>query len=156
VGWALEGRVRHRLLFVAVSTNAERSRVRHRHDNMFGFWEWVGGRYSFRHPAIHHVGRDSYMLADFHEMDRRRDTPFARNLPVLMALLVWYGGSRPRRWAIALRAVPQTSRLPAAADVKSTKHVAGGRPCGLGHRRDLLGDRTNGQHSFQLIHRGRG
>ena len=86
--------------FVAVSTNAERVK-----DfgidpaNMFGFWDWVGGRYSMDSAiglsTMLAIGPEHFteMLAGFHAMDEHfRDAPFTRNIPVLMGLLsLWYG-----------------------------------------------------------------
>src|SRR6201998_3409521 len=86
--------------FVAVSTNAEKvTEFGIDTDNMFGFWEWVGGRYSMDSAiglstmlAIGHERFDE-MLAGFHAVDEHfRGTPFAQTLPMLMGLLgVWYG-----------------------------------------------------------------
>src|ERR1044072_2240355 len=85
--------------FVAVSTNAEKvSAFGIDTDNMFGFWDWVCGRYSMDSAiglsTMLAIGPDNFrsMLAGFHEMDEHfRTAPFERNLPVLMALLsVWY------------------------------------------------------------------
>src|ERR1700742_3247947 len=81
--------------FVAVSTNAEKvSAFGIDTQNMFGFWEWVGGRYSMDSAiglsTMVAVGPDGFaeMLAGFHEMDEHfRTTPFQRNLPVLMGML---------------------------------------------------------------------
>ncbi len=81
--------------FVAVSTNAEKvSEFGIDTDNMFGFWEWVGGRYSMDSAiglsTMIAVGPEGFgeMLAGFHAMDEHfRTTPFERNLPVLMGLL---------------------------------------------------------------------
>src|SRR3546814_6129580 len=84
--------------FVAVSTNAEGVRdFGIDTDNMFGFWDWVGGRYSMDSAiglsTMIAIGPDNFrdMLAGFHEMDVHfRDTPAERNLPVLMALVaIW-------------------------------------------------------------------
>ena len=86
--------------FVAVSTNAEKvSEFGIDTENMFGFWDWVGGRYSMDSAiglsTMLAIGPEHFaeMLAGFHEMDEHfRTTPLERNLPVLMALLaVWYG-----------------------------------------------------------------
>src|SRR5205807_10073513 len=86
--------------FVAVSTNAEKvSAFGIDTDNMFGFWEWVGGRYSMDSAiglsTMLAIGPDQFreMLAGFHELDEHfRTTPLEGNLPVLMGLLcVWYG-----------------------------------------------------------------
>jgi glucose-6-phosphate isomerase len=85
--------------FVAVSTNAEKvSEFGIDTANMFGFWDWVGGRYSMDSAiglsTMVAIGPDGFdeMLAGFHEMDEHfRTTPLAENLPVLMGLLcVWY------------------------------------------------------------------
>src|SRR5204863_6015841 len=85
--------------FVAVSTNADEvAGFGIDLDNMFGFWDWVGGRYSTDSAiglsTMLAIGPDNFrsMLAGFHEMDDHfRTTPLERNLPVLMGLLVvWY------------------------------------------------------------------
>ena len=85
--------------FVAVSTNAEKvSEFGIDTANMFGFWDWVGGRYSMDSAiglsTMIAIGPDNFraMLDGFHQMDEHfRTAPFERNLPVLMALLsVWY------------------------------------------------------------------
>src|SRR6185369_3396608 len=84
--------------FVAVSTNAEAVRkFGIDTDNMFGFWDWVGGRYSMESAiglsTMVAIGPDNFraMLAGFHEMDEHfRTAPFERNLPVLLGLLgIW-------------------------------------------------------------------
>ena len=114
--------------FVAVSTNAERvAKFGIDTANMFGFWDWVGGRYSMDSAiglsTMVAIGPERFgeMLAGFHEMDEHfRTAPLERNLPVLMGLLaVWYrdffGLPELRRHAV--RAVPEAvPRLPAAAD----------------------------------------
>src|SRR6202051_3501115 len=85
--------------FVAVSTNAQEvTQFGIDTANMFGFWDWVGGRYSMDSPiglsTMLAIGPDNFraMLGGFHEMDQHfRSAPFERNLPVLMGLLaVWY------------------------------------------------------------------
>src|SRR5262249_56585695 len=85
--------------FVAVSTNAaEVEKFGIDTANMFGFWDWVGGRYSMDSAiglsTMIAIGPDAFqaMLAGFHAMDAHfRTTPFDRNLPVLLGLLtVWY------------------------------------------------------------------
>ena len=137
--------------------------------NMFGFWDWVGGRYSMDSAiglsTMLAIGPDHFraMLAGFHEMDEHfRTAPFERNLPVLMGLLarlVQRLLRRADRRGAAVRAVPEAlPRLPAAADDGEQRQA-----------RDLDGTRvdydtgpiywgepgTNGQHSFyQLIHQG--
>src|SRR6202035_4519856 len=86
--------------FVAVSTNAQEvAKFGIDTANMFGFWDWVGGRYSLDSAIglslMIAIGPEHFreMLAGFHEMDEHFATaPLARNLPVLMGLLaVWYG-----------------------------------------------------------------
>src|ERR1700685_860014 len=85
--------------FVAVSTNAEQVAVFGIDtDHMFGFWDWVGGRYSMDSAiglsTLIAIGPENFraMLAGFHAMDEHfRTAPFAKNLPVLLGLLgVWY------------------------------------------------------------------
>src|SRR4029077_18491668 len=85
--------------FVAVSTTAEKaSAFGIDTDNMFGFWDWVGGRYSMDSAiglsTMLAIGPDNFrsMLDGFHQMDEHfRTAPFERNLPVLMGLLaIWY------------------------------------------------------------------
>src|SRR6201999_3459748 len=85
--------------FVAVSTNAkEVSKFGIDTVNMFEFWDWVGGRYSMDSAVglstMIAIGPDQFraMLSGFHQMDEHfRNTPFERNLPVLMGLLgIWY------------------------------------------------------------------
>ena len=85
--------------FVAVSTNAkEVAKFGIDTANMFGFWDWVGGRYSMDSAiglsTMLAIGPDNFraMLGGFHEMDEHfRSTPFERNLPVLMGLIgIWY------------------------------------------------------------------
>ena len=87
--------------FVAVSTNAEAvTSFGIDTDNMFGFWDWVGGRYSMDSAiglaTMIAIGPDAFreLLAGFHAVDEHfRTTPFERNLPALMGLLaVWYRG----------------------------------------------------------------
>src|SRR5262245_65049361 len=85
--------------FLAVSTNAEKvSAFGIDTTNMFGFWDWVGGRYSMDSAiglsTMLAIGPDNFraMLDGFHEMDEHfRSAPIERNLPVLMGLLaIWY------------------------------------------------------------------
>ena len=114
--------------FVAVSTNAEAvSAFGIDTDNMFGFWDWVGGRYSMDSAiglsTMLAIGPDNFraLLGGFHEMDEHfRSAPFERNLPVLMGLLTLLVHQLLRRadgGGAALRAVPEAlSGLPAAAD----------------------------------------
>jgi glucose-6-phosphate isomerase len=156
--------------FVAVSTNAERvSEFGIDTENMFGFWDWVGGRYSMDSAiglsTMVAIGPENFaeMLAGFHEMDEHfRTAPFSENLPVLMALLaVWYGdffdaqtyGVMPyeqylKRFPAYLQQLTMESNgkrvtLDGAEVDYQTGAVFWGEPG------------TNGQHSFyQLIHQG--
>ena len=156
--------------FVAVSTNAERvSEFGIDTANMFGFWDWVGGRYSMDSAiglsTMVAIGPEHFygMLAGFHEMDEHFATaPLARNLPALMGLLaVWYGdffgaqtyGVMPyaqylKRFPAYLQQLTMESNgkhvtIDAATVDYDTGAVYWGEPG------------TNGQHSFyQLIHQG--
>jgi glucose-6-phosphate isomerase len=156
--------------FVAVSTNAERvAEFGIDTENMFGFWDWVGGRYSMDSAiglsTMVAIGPENFaeMLAGFHEMDEHfRTAPFSENLPVLMALLaVWYGdffdaqtyGVMPyeqylKRFPAYLQQLTMESNgkrvtLDGAEVDYQTGAVFWGEPG------------TNGQHSFyQLIHQG--
>ena len=114
--------------FVAVSTNAEAvSKFGIDVMNMFGFWDWVGGRYSMDSAiglsTMVAIGPRAFheLLAGFHAMDEHfRTAPFEANLPVILGLLtVWYTRllRRPDAGGAALRPVPQAvPGLPAAAD----------------------------------------
>jgi glucose-6-phosphate isomerase len=156
--------------FVAVSTNAQRvSEFGIDPANMFGFWDWVGGRYSMDSAiglsTMLAIGPDHFrdMLAGFHALDEHfRTAPFAQNLPVLMGLLaVWYGdffgaqsnGVMPyeqylKRFPAYLQQLTMESNgkhvtLDGTAVDYQTGAVYWGEPG------------TNGQHSFyQLIHQG--
>ena len=121
-------------------------------ENMFGFWEWVGGRYSMDSAiglsTMLAIGpaRFAEMLAGFHAMDEHfRETPTGANLPMLMGLLaVWYSRllRRPDQRRLPLRPVPAPlPRLPAAADdgVQRQARHRRRRPRRLRDRGDLLG-----------------
>ena len=139
--------------FVAVSTNAEEvTKFGIDTANMFGFWDWVGGRYSMDSAiglsTMLAIGPENFraMLAGFHQMDEHfRTAPFERNLPVLMGLLarlVQRFLRRPDRRRAALRAISEAlSGLSPAADhgeQRQARHA--GRQAGrLRHRPDLLG-----------------
>jgi glucose-6-phosphate isomerase len=155
---------------VAVSTNTEEvAKFGIDTDDMFGFWDWVGGRYSMDSAiglsTMIAIGPDNFraMLDGFHQMDEHfRTTPFARNLPVLMGLLsVWYNDSFKAQTVAVLPYEQYLKRFPAYLQQltmeSNGKHVT------------LDGTRvehdtgpvywgepgTNGQHSFyQLIHQG--
>lgn len=156
--------------FVAVSTNAELvSDFGIDTENMFGFWDWVGGRYSFESAVglslMVAIGEDNYrsMLDGFHLMDEHfRTADFAQNAPVLLALLnIWYGdffdaGSHAVlpysqyliRFPAYLQQLTMESngksvRIDGTAVDVNTGEVFWGEPG------------TNGQHAFyQLIHQG--
>jgi glucose-6-phosphate isomerase len=105
-------RRRDREALRAVSTNAgEVTKFGIDPENMFGFWDWVGGRYSMDSAiglsTMLAIGPEAFgdLLAGFHAMDEHfRETPFERNLPVLMGLLcVWYATSSARRRSASCR-----------------------------------------------------
>jgi glucose-6-phosphate isomerase len=156
--------------FVAVSTNAEGvAEFGIDTDNMFGFWEWVGGRYSMDSAiglsTMLAIGpqRFTEMLAGFHAMDEHfRETPAERNLPLLMGLLaVWYGDFFGAQTAAVLPYAQYLKRFPAY--LQQLTMESNGKHVTLdGVRVDYetgavyWGEPgTNGQHSFyQLIHQG--
>jgi glucose-6-phosphate isomerase len=156
--------------FVAVSTNAEEvARFGIDTDNMFGFWDWVGGRYSMDSAiglsTMLAVGPDAFgeLLAGFHAMDEHfRTTPFERNLPVLMGLLcVWYGNFFGAQTVGVMPYDQYLKRLPAYLQQltmeSNGKHVTiDGRVVDYQTGAVFWGEPgTNGQHSFyQLIHQG--
>src|SRR5437867_2049905 len=136
---------------------------------MFGFWDWVGGRYSLDSAiglsTMLAIGPDNFraMLDGFHQMDEHfRTAPFERNLPVLMGLLgVWYNDFFGAQTVAVLPYAQHLKRFPAYLQQltmeSNGKHVTlDGDP--------VVGDTgpvywgepgTNGQHSFyQLIHQG--
>jgi glucose-6-phosphate isomerase len=156
--------------FVAVSTNAEKvAEFGIDTDNMFGFWEWVGGRYSMDSAiglstmlAVGHHGF-AEMLAGFHEIDEHfRSTPFAENLPMLMGLLaVWYGDFFGAQTVGVMPYSQYLKRFPAYLQQltmeSNGKHVTlNGRHVDYETGAVYWGEPgTNGQHSFyQLIHQG--
>ena len=150
--------------FVAVSTNAEKvSAFGIDTANMFGFWDWVGGRYSMDSAiglsTMLAIGPENFraMLDGFHEMDEHfRTAPFEKNLPVLMGLLaVWYTDflRRADRRGAALRAIPETlPGLPAAVDHGEQRQARHARwkASQLRYRPDLLG-RTGHQRPAFLL-----
>jgi glucose-6-phosphate isomerase len=156
--------------FVAVSTNAgEVGKFGIDTANMFGFWDWVGGRYSVDSAiglslmvAIGPAGFREF-LAGFRELDQHfRSAPFERNLPVLMALLgVWYNNFFGAETHAVLPYDQYLARLPAylqQLDMESNgKRVdLAGRPVDYQTGPVIWGEPgTNGQHAFyQLIHQG--
>lgn len=156
--------------FVAVSTNAEKvSAFGIDTANMFGFWDWVGGRYSMDSAiglsSMIAIGPENFgeMLAGFHAMDEHfRTTPFEKNIPVVMAMLsIWYADFFDAHTVAVLPYENYLKRFPAylqqltmesngksvtldgAAVDYQTGAIYWGEPG------------TNGQHSFyQLIHQG--
>ena len=156
--------------FVAVSTNAELvSQFGIDTSAMFGFWDWVGGRYSMDSAiglsTMLAIGpaRFSEMLAGFHAMDDHfRTTPYERNLPVLMGLLaVWYANFFGAQTLGVMPYAQYLKRFPAylqqLAMESNGKHVTlAGVPVDHDTGPIYWGEPgTNGQHSFyQLIHQG--
>jgi len=156
--------------FVAVSTN-EKEVTKFGIDtaNMFGFWDWVGGRYSMDSAiglsTMLAVGPDNFraLLAGFHSMDEHfRTTPFAQNLPVLMGLLtVWYSDFFGAETVAVLPYEQYLKRFPAYLQQltmeSNGKHVTlSGERVNYATGPIFWGEPgTNGQHSFyQLIHQG--
>jgi glucose-6-phosphate isomerase len=156
--------------FVAVSTNAERvSKFGIDTANMFGFWDWVGGRYSMDSAiglsTMVAIGPDQFyeMLAGFHAMDEHfRTAPLERNLPVLMGLLaVWYGDFFDAQTYGVMPYDQYLKRFPAYLQQltmeSNGKHVTlEGAHVDYDTGAVFWGEPgTNGQHSFyQLIHQG--
>ena len=156
--------------FVAVSTNStEVAKFGIDTANMFGFWDWVGGRYSMDSAiglsTMLAVGPDNFrrMLVGFHEMDEHfRATPFDRNLPVLMGLLgIWYTDFFGAQTVAVLPYEQYLKRFPAYLQQltmeSNGKHVTiGGDEVTYPTGPIYWGEPgTNGQHSFyQLIHQG--
>jgi glucose-6-phosphate isomerase len=156
--------------FVAVSTNAEGvAAFGIDTENMFGFWDWVGGRYSMDSAiglsTMLAVGPERFreLLAGFHALDVHfRTTPFERNLPALMGLLaVWYGDFFGAQTVGVMPYSQYLKRFPAYLQ-QLTMESNGKHVTLTGERVDYetgavyWGEPgTNGQHSFyQLIHQG--
>ena len=156
--------------FVAVSTNAaEVAKFGIDTANMFGFWDWVGGRYSMDSAiglsTMIAIGPAGFaeMLGGFHEMDEHfRSAPFERNLPVLLGLLaVWYNDFFGAQTVAVLPYEQYLKRFPAYLQQltmeSNGKHVQlDGSPVTHDTGPVYWGEPgTNGQHSFyQLIHQG--
>ena len=156
--------------FVAVSTNAEKvSAFGIDTANMFGFWDWVGGRYSMDSAiglsTMLAIGPEHFraMLQGFHEMDEHfRTAPFERNLPVLLGLLtVWYTDFFDAQTVAVLPYEQYLKRFPAYLQQltmeSNGKHVTlDGQLVDYDTGPIFWGEPgTNGQHSFyQLIHQG--
>ncbi|MFZ1088606.1 MAG: glucose-6-phosphate isomerase [Xanthobacteraceae bacterium] len=156
--------------FVAVSTNAEKvADFGIDTANMFGFWDWVGGRYSMDSAiglsTMLAIGPDQFraMLEGFHAIDEHfRAAPFGRNLPALMGLLaVWYNDFFGAQTVAVLPYEQYLKRFPAYLQQltmeSNGKHVTlAGTPVDCQTGPIYWGEPgTNGQHSFyQLIHQG--
>jgi len=156
--------------FVAVSTNAvEVSKFGIDTANMFGFWDWVGGRYSMDSAiglsTMIAIGPENFrgMLSGFHEMDEHfRTAPFERNLPVLMGLIgIWYTDFFGSETVAVLPYEQYLKRFPAYLQQltmeSNGKHVTlDGVEVTYPTGPIYWGEPgTNGQHSFyQLIHQG--
>ena len=159
--------VRH---FVAVSTNAaEVTKFGIDTENMFGFWDWVGGRYSMDSAiglsTMIAVGPENFsaMLAGFHEMDEHfRTVPFERNLPVLMGLLgIWNNDFLGAGTVAVLPYEQYLKRFPAylqqlTMESNGKRVTIDGAVVACDTSPVYWGEPgTNGQHSFyQLIHQG--
>lgn len=156
--------------FVAVSTNTEEvTKFGIDPANMFGFWDWVGGRYSYDSAIglslMIAIGPEHFreMLAGFHAMDEHfRTTPFERNLPVLLGLIgIWYDDFFGAETVAVLPYDYYLGRFSAylqQLDMESNgKHVdLEGRKVNYQTGPIIWGQPgTNGQHAFyQLIHQG--
>jgi len=156
--------------FVAVSTNAkEVSKFGIDTANMFGFWDWVGGRYSYDSAIglslMLAIGPEGFleMLAGFHEMDQHfRTAPLAANLPVLLGVLgVWYNNFFETESYAILPYDQYLARF--SAYLQQLDMESNGKSIGLDGARVehqtgpiIWGQPgTNGQHAFyQLIHQG--
>jgi glucose-6-phosphate isomerase len=156
--------------FVAVSTNsAEVAKFGIDTANMFGFWDWVGGRYSMDSAiglsTMIGIGPDNFrsMLGGFHQMDEHfRTAPFERNLPVLIGLLaLWYSDFFGAQTVAVLPYDQYLKRFPAYLQQltmeSNGKHIQlDGSRANYDTGAIYWGEPgTNGQHSFyQLIHQG--
>jgi len=156
--------------FVAVSTNAQKvSEFGIDPANMFGFWDWVGGRYSMDSAiglsTMLAVGPENFraLLDGFHQMDEHfRTAPFERNLPVLLGLLtVWYTDFFDAQTVAILPYEQYLKRFPAylqqlTMESNGKRVTLDGVDVGYPTGPIYWGEPgTNGQHSFyQLIHQG--
>ena len=156
--------------FVAVSTNTAKVEAFGIDTaNMFGFWDWVGGRYSMDSAiglsTMIAIGPDQFraMLSGFHAMDEHfRTAPFEKNMPVLMGLLgVWYNDFFDAQTVAVLPYEQYLKRFPAYLQQltmeSNGKHVTlEGKQVDYQTGPIYWGEPgTNGQHSFyQLIHQG--
>jgi glucose-6-phosphate isomerase len=156
--------------FVAVSTNAERvAKFGIEVANMFGFWDWVGGRYSMESAiglsTMVAIGPEAFgeLLAGSHEMDEHfRTAPFEQNLPVLMGLLaLWYRDFFGCQTFGVMPYEQYLKRFPAylqqlTMESNGKSVTLDGTPVDYQTGAVFWGEPgTNGQHSFyQLIHQG--
>ena len=156
--------------FVAVSSNAEEvAKFGIDTENMFGFWDWVGGRYSLCSAiglsTMIAVGPENFraMLAGFHAMDEHfRSAPWERNLPVLMGLLaIWNNNFLGAQSVAVLPYAQYLKRFPAylqqlAMESNGKQVTRDGEVVGYQTGPVYWGEPgSNGQHSFyQLIHQG--
>jgi glucose-6-phosphate isomerase len=156
--------------FVAVSTNAEKvAAFGIDTSNMFGFWDWVGGRYSMESAiglsTMIAIGPDNFgeLLAGSHAMDEHfRTAPLAQNLPVLHGLLcVWYGDFFDAQTVGVMPYDQYLKRFPAylqqlTMESNGKSVTLGGKPVDYQTGAVFWGEPgTNGQHSFyQLLHQG--
>ncbi len=156
--------------FVAVSTNAKKvSEFGIDTDNMFGFWDWVGGRYSYDSAiglsVMIAIGPDAFtdMLAGFHAIDEHfRTTPLERNVPVLLGMLgIWYRDLFGLQSHAVLPYNHYLAKLPSylqqldmESNGKST--TLSGEPVAVDTGPIVWGTPgTNGQHAYyQLLHQG--
>ena len=156
--------------FVAVSTNTEAVRAFGIDPaSMFGFWDWVGGRYSMDSAiglsTMIAIGPDHFseLLAGFHAMDQHfRTAPFERNLPVLMGLLgLWYRNFFGAQTVGVMPYEQYLKRFPAylqqlTMESNGKRVTLAGEPVEVDTGAIYWGEPgTNGQHSFyQLLHQG--
>jgi len=156
--------------FVAVSTNAEKvAEFGIDTENMFGFWDWVGGRYSYTSaiglPLMVAIGPERFreMLDGFHTMDEHfRTAPWEENLPALLGLIsVWYIDFFGTQTQAVLPYSQYLARFPAylqqlcmESNGKSVR--LDGSPADVPTGEIVWGEPgTNGQHAFyQLLHQG--
>jgi len=156
--------------FVAISTNlTATSRFGINTDNVFEFWDWVGGRYSLWSaiglPIALYIGMDNFeqLLTGAHAMDKHfRETPFERNMPVIMGMLgIWYGNFFDAASCAVLPYDQYLQHFPAYLQ-QLEMESNGKRVDRDGHEVDYATQMvvwgepgTNGQHSFyQLLHQG--
>ena len=171
--WVIEGAKNEKAVashFVALSTNEKAvGDFGIDPDNMFEFWDWVGGRYSLTSaiglPIMLSIGPENFfdLLNGFHEMDCHfRDTPFEKNLPVLLALIgIWYNNFFKAQSHAVLPYDQYLHRFTAylqQADMESNGKSIDKEGNKVAYQTGpiIWGEPgTNGQHSFyQLLHQG--